>query len=186
MIVKLAAINRLMSAANRYRRVKLPRKTLYRAVALICVVVVVYLIIWSTVDPPGKKEEYELTSIVNEDAETIVSITYFCSSGSQIWQYLAVGWNVLLLLISTVLAFQTRSVQKDLNESHTLAMMVRFLRSLYAGNFTFQIGDSHILFIPHQDLFAFCICCASCYYHFLTRARQRLNFDASSQHHIQH
>ena len=65
-----------------------------------------------------------LNSIVDDKGYTISDVTLFCSSESATWEYIAVGWNTLLLLCATVLAFQTRTLQKDFNESQTLAFLI--------------------------------------------------------------
>ena len=124
LIVKVAAINHLMSAAKRLRRVTLRRSSLFGAVLLISIFVIVFLIFWTVLDPLRRTAEYTLASTEAPDGSTAVYLQFYCNSESDIWNYLSVGWNGLLLLIATILAFQSRNVRQDFNESQTLAIMI--------------------------------------------------------------
>ena len=128
LIVKVAAVNRLMGAARQFRRIVLTRKSLFGAVFGISAMVSIFLLIWTIIDPPDKSRDYSLTNDVITDSmgnnRTVVDVVYYCSSDSSVWDYIAVGWNVVLLLCATVLAVQTRTVQKDFNESQTLAFLI--------------------------------------------------------------
>jgi len=128
LIVKVAAVNRVIRAASRMRRVTLNRTHLFRTVALISVLCIGYLSLWTWFDPPHKKADYTLTgSTVQTErgTETVVEVNFFCGAGeSNVWQYVAVGWNALLLFTATVLAFQMRNIHESFNESKTLAFMI--------------------------------------------------------------
>ena len=58
LVVKVAAINKLMIAARRMRRVHLKRKKLYGAVIILCALVTSYLVSWTIMDPPRKDADY--------------------------------------------------------------------------------------------------------------------------------
>jgi len=124
LIVKVAAINRLMVAAQHMRRVELKLASLYGAVLSIAILVGVGLIIWTATDPPHKSFELLLSGSQNSYGETIVERTHYCQSDNEIWYYLSVSWQLLLLLAASVLAFQTRKIREDLNETRTLAMLI--------------------------------------------------------------
>ena len=124
LIVKVAAVNQLIAAARRFRRVVVNRKFLFGAVFLISIVVAIYLILWSSIDPPGRNMEYELTSAKTNDGSTIVTVQYFCNSESIVWKCVAVGWNTLLLLCASILAFQMRNHGPAFSESRQLAFMI--------------------------------------------------------------
>lgn len=125
LIVKVGAINRLMSAAKRMRRVTLKRGSLCGTVVVLLVVVVAFLTAWSVVDPPVPKADYQLQEkSLTRLNETIVKVEYYCSSESSTWQTLAFGWHAFLLFVATVLAFQMRGIRSDFNESATLAIMI--------------------------------------------------------------
>lgn len=135
LLVKVSAINSLMQAAQRMRRVQLQRWSLYGGVALIGVLVAIYLVLWSVLDPPQKQAHYELTDqvLVNGDDDrqsaslfdtTVVSVQYFCSSHSVFWQYVAIAWNLILILWATALAFQSRAVKQHFNEAQVLSRLI--------------------------------------------------------------
>lgn len=124
LIVKVAALNRLMSAARQARRVEVKRTALFGAVLFLSTIIVIFLSLWTGLDPPSRETDYKLTDIQTADGESIISINQFCGSKSDTWRYVAVAWNTLYLIIASVLAFQTRTMQKDFNESQTLAIMI--------------------------------------------------------------
>ena len=142
LLVKVAAINRLMQAARRMRRVKLHRGSLHGGVMVISLLVTIYLIVWTVVDPPRKEAHYELTdrqvtsvADLGESSEnetmsgllfesTVVQARYFCTSDSETWQYVAIGWNVVLILCATALAFQSRTVKQAFNEAQVLSKLI--------------------------------------------------------------
>ena len=90
------------------KRARIERRTLFGVVAFICVLMIVYLIVWTVLDPPHATAEYELTDTLNDDGETIVWVLDVCGSKSQLWYYASAGWNAFLLLVTTVLAIRMR------------------------------------------------------------------------------
>ena len=124
LIVKIGAVNRLMNAARNLRRVQIPRRTLYGAVFLLSIVVVVFLILWTVLDPVAVVPKYTLTDQLSESGETVIVITHRCQSSSNVFFMTALGGQVALLLCASVLAFQTRTARKEVNESHTLAVLI--------------------------------------------------------------
>ena len=124
LIVKVGAMNRLMTAAKKMKRIVLKREQLFGTVALFMAIILIFLILWSVLDPPQRQGEFHLTDNANEYGESIVTINYYCSSNSDIWRYAAVVWHCLLLLCATVLAFQTRNLQAGFSESTVLAIVI--------------------------------------------------------------
>jgi hypothetical protein len=125
LIIKVAAVNKMMEAAREMRRITVKKKQLYNAVAVIIVPVVIYLATWSVVDPPRQEAEYSLTTSETAQGERIVDKTYYCNGGdSDAWRFSAVTWNVILLLMASVLAYQSRNIVQHFNESRTLAFLI--------------------------------------------------------------
>ena len=124
LIVKMTAIHRVVSAANRLRRIVLKRSSLLGAVGAVCGLVVVYLAIWTIIDPPSRTEELLLSDSRNSEGYVIVEASYYCRSGSMAWPYIATGWIVILLIWASLIAFQARNLDKNFNESRTLAFMI--------------------------------------------------------------
>eukprot|EP00526_Cylindrotheca_closterium_P003914 CAMPEP_0113633486 /NCGR_PEP_ID=MMETSP0017_2-20120614/17428_1 /TAXON_ID=2856 /ORGANISM="Cylindrotheca closterium" /LENGTH=1188 /DNA_ID=CAMNT_0000544129 /DNA_START=312 /DNA_END=3878 /DNA_ORIENTATION=+ /assembly_acc=CAM_ASM_000147 len=123
-IVKVAAINRLMSAARRYQRLRLNLKNLYGAVTAVSLLVVIYLVLWTILDAPQKQTHYTLTDSLTASGETIVMASYSCGSDNAFWEFIAISWNGLLLISAVVLAIQSRNVVQEFNESHTLGILI--------------------------------------------------------------
>jgi 7 transmembrane sweet-taste receptor of 3 GCPR len=123
LLVKVAAINQLTSASTRMQKIKIERKQLFGSVFMVTALVIIFLIVWTSVDAPQKQPELSLSTSMTERNETIIYQTYYCSSEVDTWQYVAFGWTCLLLFSSSVLAFQMRNVRQEFNESTTLAMM---------------------------------------------------------------
>lgn len=166
LIVKVAALNRVVNAARRLRRTKIRRTSLFGAVFIILIGFILFLTIWTILDPPHKTAEYELSDPPLQDDvevspehtaeqvgeiiagapvawlhETNVNKFYHCQSDSNVWRSLAIGWQLVLLLSASVLAFQTRNVQSQFNESRALAMLIY----------------SHFVFVVLQIVVAFCL-----------------------------
>lgn len=123
LLVKVSAINKVMLAASQMRRAVVKRENLLGGVALIVAFVMVFLSVWTALDAPKRMPEYDLTDTLVGNNETLVLIDYYCSSGSSAWKFFSVGWTALLLLWASVLAFQSRNVRQEFNESQTLGMM---------------------------------------------------------------
>lgn len=119
LLVKVAAINKLMQGAARCKRVRISKRKLFGVVAMSLLFVSVFLAIWTAVDPPMRVEEQYLAS----EGSHIVRTRIGCSSSSDVWAILAVGWELVLVLCASVLAFQSRKIQQEFNESQTLGNM---------------------------------------------------------------
>lgn len=124
LIVKMGAFYRLMKAAKRLRHVQLSRQSLFGAVLLLSAVIVIFLIVWTVMDPPRRQTEYELSDELTPYGEGIVQLNYFCKSESSGWIIASVFWHLFLLVVATVQAFQTRTIRREVNESQTLAIMI--------------------------------------------------------------
>lgn len=125
LIIKISAVLHVMNSGKRMKRVRIQREMLFGAVAGICTLMVVYLSVWTALDPPQVQPEYEVTDQKNDDGNTIVWVRNVCSSKSNSWSYAMVGWNAFLLLVTTVLAIRMRKVNvKGFCETSTLALLV--------------------------------------------------------------
>ena len=106
------------------RRIQLHRPTLFGYVFTLSCCTIIFLTLWSVLDPPRRQTAFTLTDRMTADGETLVYIKPYCDSASRTWQYLAAGCQTFLLLVATVLAFVTRGVRTSFNESQTLGLMV--------------------------------------------------------------
>ncbi|CAB9506860.1 expressed unknown protein [Seminavis robusta] len=124
LLVKVSALNKLMRAAKKMKRVKLERSWLFGAVFAIAFAMVVFLVVWTAVDPVQRLIAHELTTEETEAGETIVAARYYCASESDGWRYTWVAVNMAMLICATVLAVQTRNVRDEVNESLTMSLMI--------------------------------------------------------------
>lgn len=125
LIVKVAAVHRVIGASKRYRRVHVNQKSLFGIVAIISALVMVILLLCTVFDPPRKTPEYHLTDSVLDSGETIVKVRYYCSTDSRVWRLVPIAWYMVLLLSASVLAFQVRNHTKaEFTESRTLPTLI--------------------------------------------------------------
>ena len=125
LITKVAGVNHIMKMGRNMRRAKINRTFLLRLSSFITFLVIVYLILWTVLDPPQVYPDYELTEKMNDDGETIVWVLNVCASESQLWKYFTAGWHAMLLLCSTILAIQMRKISvQGFSESPTLGLLV--------------------------------------------------------------
>jgi hypothetical protein len=125
LLTKMAAINRLMQASRSMRKRFVLRKGyLFGIVFGITAAVMVCLTIRTIVDPIYKHDEFEL-STESSSGDAVIKYQSYCSSDQQtIWAFVTVIWYCILLLCAAVLAFQTRGLRQEFNESQTLAVMI--------------------------------------------------------------
>ena len=112
----MAAINRIQQAAKRYKRVNVGARDLYIAVAAVVFVVSAFLLCWTLIDPPTNVNQY----VMSLDDESLVVSTQVCASASDSWFIAALSWIGLLLVMTTVLAVQSRNVPQRFNETKSL------------------------------------------------------------------
>ena len=79
---------------------------------------VIYLIVWTAVDTPSSVTDLTMMG------DATVALHYVCASASNFWEIAAFGWESLLLLSTTVLAYQSREVIKQLKDSHGFIFLV--------------------------------------------------------------
>jgi hypothetical protein len=124
LIVKVAAINKLFQNAIKFKRVKIQTKKLHITVGVIISLVVLYLIIWTIIDPSTRQTNRTLTNELNEDGGQVIEVNFSCSSESSVWLVIVYIYQFLLLIAATVLAFQSRKVRQEFNESIRLGFVV--------------------------------------------------------------
>ena len=54
----------------------------------------------------------------------VVATAIVCASNSKLWDMMALCWNGILILCATVLAFQSRNVKEEFNDSRSLGIMI--------------------------------------------------------------
>lgn len=124
LIVKIGALNQLMNASMHMRRIHVPRKSLFGISFGLCGLILVYCILWTVIDPSHQRSEFILTDELNDMNETILKQESYCSSLSNVWQITGISWYIFLLVCASAVAFQTRNLRQDFNETQTLILMI--------------------------------------------------------------
>jgi hypothetical protein len=120
LVVKVSAVNHLISESKKMRKVQLDTNRLHLQVGGVAFCVLIYLVVWSILDTPSVIETPSLVEI----GEPLINVSTACRSGASTWVVAANVWQGLLLLSATILAVQSRNVQQEFNESQSLAFMV--------------------------------------------------------------
>ena len=123
-LVKIAAINKILTSVKKMekKRVKITRKRMLIDVGVVVTCALIFLAIWTIVDPPSKVEQRILPADDAQSATIETSLT--CASDKGFWVAISLGWQGLLLLMATVLAFQSRDIVQEFNESRSLGTMI--------------------------------------------------------------
>jgi len=124
LIVKVAAVAHLSAAAKNFKRIEVRQSLLFKFVFALSGIWILYLSVWTAVDPSTVNNDFEVSGETNKEGDTIIVKSYYCSSNSLAWRFVSTGWHGVLLVCATVLAFQTRNLQKEINESLALAVLV--------------------------------------------------------------
>lgn len=119
LIIKVSAMNQLMRASARMRRIRIRTNALYAKVMAWLIVVTIFLVVWTAVDAPRPIQLRTLS----EDRTTIFTETG-CMSSSEYWVVIYLSWEMLLAISAFVLAFQSRKAKAEFNESKSLCMMI--------------------------------------------------------------
>ena len=146
-LVKTAAINRILHSARKMRRVRISPTSMMVKVVLVVILVTGYLLTWTIIDQPNRTEvRFLANGGLDASTSNIVQSNLRCASDSYYWYYFSLAWQALLLLMASVLAFQSRKVVQDFNESQSLGFMVysHFLFMVLRAVFTFM-GKSNTL-----------------------------------------
>lgn len=120
-LVKVQAINRVTREAMRFRRLEIDQNKLKKYPILFVTPVLIYLIVWTIVDMPKSVESLAMDK---GGIGNIVDVNKSCGSNYEIWSIMAYVWQSLLLLSASVLAFQSRDVIEEMNESQWIAFLM--------------------------------------------------------------
>lgn len=143
MIVKVSAINSLFRNAKKMKRVQINRSQMYKKIGIGLLAITIFLIFWTILDSSTAIPYYTLTDNDNESGGSIVEIGLMCGSTGSInagefgkgtvngefgnfslWYVVQYVYQFFLLITAAVLAFQTRKVRQEFNESSRLAFVI--------------------------------------------------------------
>ena len=90
------------------------------SVGFLVMIDLLFLIAWTVASPPEAVEKLDLP----EEFSTTVKVELICRSKQIVWPYISVIWHTLLLIVASVLAFQSRGIIPDFNESRSIGTMI--------------------------------------------------------------
>ena len=120
-LVKTAAINALVQSSKKMERVNIRRNVMLIKVLGVVGCVSACMIAWTVLDPP---KNMETRTVIDSNGSLFVEVDLKCASKSSGWRLASFAWQLMLLILAAVLAFQSRHVMEQLNESKSLALMV--------------------------------------------------------------
>ena len=116
LLMKIFAINKLMNDSKKCRVTKVSKEKVYRVSGAVVGITVLYLLIWTIVDPPSPDPELFLRNEGSNDVDVYIQ----CSSKSMIWYFAAICWEGILICASAAVAFISRHIPAAFNESRVL------------------------------------------------------------------
>lgn len=108
-LIRVSAIIKIVKESMKMKTVKVDKKKMFRRSIGISGLAAIYCLFWTIFDTPHSQASVEATGDQNELGETIVEVSHYCNSGSDIWYYVSFVIQSLLLLSASVLAYQMRS-----------------------------------------------------------------------------
>ena len=107
-LIRVSAIIKIVRSSMKFKVVKVDKKKLIRVSTGLSALSAVYCIFWTIFDKPQSHTSLVVTDEQNDLGETIVSVSYYCDSESNIWFYVAFACHVFLLSCAGSLAYQMR------------------------------------------------------------------------------
>lgn len=118
LLVKTAAINKLLQSAKKMKRVQITQSRLFADIGVSVSITTVFLLCWTIINPITKEEDLVLLVENKNDIELIVG----CSKAG-IWSYIGSLLQASYVFCSFVLAIQSRDVVQKFNESKDVRNM---------------------------------------------------------------
>ena len=107
-LIRVSAIIKVVQASVKFKTVKVDQKKLIQMSIGLSALSAVYCLFWTIFDVPQSNTSLQVTDDQNDLGETVVSVSYYCDSESNIWFYVAFACHVLLLTCASSLAYQMR------------------------------------------------------------------------------
>lgn len=130
-----------MQKSKKLKRVKVSREAMFGSVSVLVLIDAIILIVWTSISPPQAIEEL----VLPEELGTIVESSVICDSQMIVFHYLLDGWHLLLLIVASVLSFQSRDIVPAFNESRSIGTMIY-------SNFLFMLIRLIVFFLGDRGL----------------------------------
>eukprot|EP00934_Nitzschia_sp_Nitz4_P001546 Nitzschia sp. Nitz4//scaffold248_size28759//20159//24979//NITZ4_008111-RA/size28759-snap-gene-0.11-mRNA-1//-1//CDS//3329543998//1546//frame0 len=130
-LMRMREVGRLATLGKQMQRVRLRLRRLAKNMATGLCVAVAFLVLWTVFDSPGEIIHHEISNVLSATNDTIVFSSNWCASSSNLWYFVSVAWQAMMLLPSLVLVMITNRAH-DINDSASfgMALAVRFVAIL--------------------------------------------------------
>ena len=109
-LICVSTIIKIVKDSMKMKRVTVDRKKMFRRSIGFSGLAAVYCLFWTIFDTPHSEASLQVTNGQNEFGETIVNVSHYCDSDSNIWFYISFTYQATLLLCGSALAYQMRQV----------------------------------------------------------------------------
>ena len=120
LLLKIAAINKITRMSMQLRRVNYNLKRLKTGVFSAVIAVIIYLSIWTLIDPSTNKD----IQLFLDETKSMVVINHTCASRKNIWKIILYLWEAFQLISILVLTLQSQTLIREMDESQALTLMV--------------------------------------------------------------
>lgn len=105
-----------MNDARKMRRTNVTKELVYKVVAVCVLIVILFLSLWTGIDPPVPKSELVLRTETGNTVDEHVQ----CSSDHMAWELIAFSWEAFLICSAAAVAFISRNIRQAFNESRVV------------------------------------------------------------------
>ena len=184
LVVKLSAINKIVQSAKKNKRIKISLRQMFMTVAALILGAIIYLTVWTILDPV---REIEKRVLVEADGNLVQS-SLSCAASASFWKLVATGWEGVLLIMATVLAYQTRNiVAQEFNESQSLGTTIYSHFMFMILRLIVGLMESNNIFTPYwasgatSILLSLDVIIATCIYIIPKIVTAKMNPDSSGR-----
>mmetsp|Transcript_34240 Transcript_34240/g.102525 ORF Transcript_34240/g.102525 Transcript_34240/m.102525 type:complete len:928 (-) Transcript_34240:190-2973(-) len=156
-LIRVSTIIKIVKDSMKMKIVMVDKKKMFRRSIGISGLAAIYCLFWTIFDTPHSENSLEVTGDQNEFGETIVKLSHYCDSDSDVWFYASFTYQAILLLCASALAYEMRQVPNSVNDSKHLAIMIYSSFFFLALRFVMYVvsetlsDDSQLMRAPLQN-----------------------------------
>jgi len=124
LLIRIDAINKLFASGKQMQRVRLGKYKFMLSVLGTSCAVAAFLLVWTVIDTPSVRDEFDLSNSPNPNGETVVAVSSYCGSDDAVWYSVNVAWQLLVAFFAAVLAFMASRVREDINDARMLSLVI--------------------------------------------------------------
>ncbi len=133
-LICVSTIIKIVKDSMRMKMVRVDKKKMFRSRRSIGIsgLAAIYCLFWTIFDTPHSEASLQVTDVQNKFGETIVNVSHYCDSDSDIWFYISFTYQATLLLCASALAYQMRQVPNVSSSVETI-LPLSFYRFMFAN-----------------------------------------------------